>query len=101
MKMFLIVVIGAILVFAMIDFVGNIKTWLARDMKDVGDYYLSYLPYYGVPDFSGGLVYRGPCVCGQHGSPSRNERDAKFRAESSQDALAYFPHRHPGLCRVL
>lgn len=45
MKMFLIVVIGAILVFAMIDFVGNIKTWLARDMKDVGDYYLSYLPY--------------------------------------------------------
>ena len=44
-KMFLIVVIGAILVFALIDFVGNIKTWLARDMKDVGDYYLSYLPY--------------------------------------------------------
>ncbi|MBO7060592.1 LptF/LptG family permease [Fibrobacter sp.] len=44
-KMFLIVVVGAILVFALIDFVGNIKTWLARDMKDVGDYYLSYLPY--------------------------------------------------------
>lgn len=44
-KMFLIVVIGALLVFALIDFVGNIKTWLARDMKDVGDYYLSYLPY--------------------------------------------------------
>lgn len=45
LKMFLIVVIGALLVFALIDFVGNIKTWLARDMKDVGDYYLSYLPY--------------------------------------------------------
>ncbi|MCQ2062484.1 MAG: LptF/LptG family permease [Fibrobacter sp.] len=45
LKMFLIVIIGAILVFVMIDFVGNIKTWLARDMKDVGDYYLCYLPY--------------------------------------------------------
>ena len=45
LKMFLIVTIGAILVFAVIDFVGNIKTWLARDMKYVGDYYFSYLPY--------------------------------------------------------
>lgn len=45
LKMFLIVMCGAILVFVVIDFVGNIKTWLARDMKDVGDYYLSYLPY--------------------------------------------------------
>ena len=43
--MFLIVVCGAILIFVVIDFVGNIKTWLARDMKLVGDYYLSYLPY--------------------------------------------------------
>lgn len=45
LKMFLIVIVGAILVFVVIDFVGNIKTWLARDMKDVGDYYFSYLPY--------------------------------------------------------
>ena len=45
LKMFLIVVCGAILIFVVIDFVGNIKTWLARDMKLVGDYYLSYLPY--------------------------------------------------------
>jgi lipopolysaccharide export system permease protein len=44
-KMFLIVVLGAILVFVVIDFVGNIKTWLARDMKDVGEYYFCYLPY--------------------------------------------------------
>ncbi len=45
LKMFLIVVCGAILIFVVIDFVGNIKTWLARDMKSVSDYYLSYLPY--------------------------------------------------------
>ena len=45
LKMFLIVTIGAILMFAVIDFVGNIKTWLARDMKDVGEYYFCYLPY--------------------------------------------------------
>ena len=45
LKMFLIVVCGAVLIFVVIDFVGNIKTWLARDMKAVSDYYLSYLPY--------------------------------------------------------
>lgn len=45
LKMFLIVLMGAVLMFAVIDFVGNIKTWLARDMKDAGDYYLSYIPY--------------------------------------------------------
>ena len=45
LKMFLIVLLGAILMFAVIDFVGNIKTWLARDTKDAIDYYVSYLPY--------------------------------------------------------
>ena len=45
LKMFLIVVCGAVLIFIVIDFVGNIKTWLSRDMKLAGDYYLSYLPY--------------------------------------------------------
>ncbi|WP_407455803.1 LptF/LptG family permease [Fibrobacter sp.] len=45
LKMFLIVLLGAILMFAVIDFVGNIKTWLARDTKDAVDYYVSYLPY--------------------------------------------------------
>lgn len=45
LKMFLIVLMGAVLMFAVIDFVGNIKTWLARDLKDAGDYYLSYIPY--------------------------------------------------------
>ena len=43
--MFLIVTIGAIFMFAVIDFVGNIKTWLARDTKDAIDYYVSYIPY--------------------------------------------------------
>ena len=44
-KMFLIVTIGAIFMFAVIDFVGNIKTWLSRDTKDALDYYFCYLPY--------------------------------------------------------
>ncbi len=43
--MFLIVLMGAVLMFAVIDFVGNIKTWLSRDMKEAVDYYLSYIPY--------------------------------------------------------
>ena len=45
LKMFLIVVVGAIFMFVVIDFVGNIKTWLARDVQSVYDYYISYLPY--------------------------------------------------------
>ena len=45
LKMFLLVLLGAILMFAVIDFVGNIKTWLARDSKDAIDYYVSYIPY--------------------------------------------------------
>ena len=39
------VVCGAVLMFAVIDFVGNIRTWLSRDMKDALDYYMCYLPY--------------------------------------------------------
>ena len=45
LKMFLIVVVGAIFMFVVIDFVGNIKTWLTRDVQAVYDYYISYLPY--------------------------------------------------------
>jgi lipopolysaccharide export system permease protein len=45
LKMFLIVVVGAIFMFVVIDFVGNIKTWLARDVQAAYDYYFSYLPY--------------------------------------------------------
>jgi lipopolysaccharide export system permease protein len=39
------VVVGAIFMFVVIDFVGNIKTWLARDVHAAYDYYISYLPY--------------------------------------------------------
>ncbi|WP_298768344.1 LptF/LptG family permease [uncultured Fibrobacter sp.] len=44
-KMFLIVLIGAIFMFVVIDFVGNIRTWLSRETKDAVDYYVCYLPY--------------------------------------------------------
>lgn len=44
-KMFLIVLVGAIFMFVVIDFVGNIRTWLSRETKDAVDYYVSYLPY--------------------------------------------------------
>ncbi|MEE1068660.1 MAG: LptF/LptG family permease, partial [Fibrobacteraceae bacterium] len=43
--MFLLIFIGAIVMFVVIDFVGNIRTWLSRGMEDVVDYYASYLPY--------------------------------------------------------
>lgn len=43
--MFLLVLLGAVFMFIVIDFVGNIRTWLARDLSDVREYYLAYLPY--------------------------------------------------------
>lgn len=43
--MFLIVLLGAVLMFVVIDFVGNIKTWSTRETKDAVDYYVCYLPY--------------------------------------------------------
>lgn len=45
LKMFLIVLVGAILMFVVIDFVGNIKVWATRETKDAVDYYVCYLPY--------------------------------------------------------
>lgn len=44
-KMFLLVLLGAVFMFIVIDFVGNIKTWLARDIGDARDYYIAYMPY--------------------------------------------------------
>ncbi|MCK9183608.1 MAG: LptF/LptG family permease, partial [Fibrobacteraceae bacterium] len=44
-KMFLLVLLGAIFMFIVIDFVGNIRVWLARDLKDAEDYYIAYFPY--------------------------------------------------------
>lgn len=43
--MFLLVLLGAVFMFIVIDFVGNIRTWLARDLSDAREYYLAYLPY--------------------------------------------------------
>lgn len=45
LKMFLLVLLGAVFMFIVIDFVGNIRTWLARDLLDVKAYYIAYLPY--------------------------------------------------------
>ena len=45
LKMFLLVLLGAVFMFIVIDFVGNIRTWLARDVIDARGYYLAYLPY--------------------------------------------------------
>lgn len=45
LKMFLLVLLGAVFMFIVIDFVGNIRTWLARDLLDAKAYYLAYLPY--------------------------------------------------------
>ena len=44
-KMFLLVLLGAVFMFVVIDFVGNIKTWLARDLADARAYYIAYMPY--------------------------------------------------------
>ncbi len=45
LKMFLLVLLGAVFMFIVIDFVGNIRTWLARDPLDARAYYIAYLPY--------------------------------------------------------
>lgn len=45
LKMFLLVLLGAVFMFIVIDFVGNIRTWLARDLLDAKAYYIAYLPY--------------------------------------------------------
>lgn len=45
LKMFLLVLLGVVFMFIVIDFVGNIRTWLARDLLDAKAYYIAYLPY--------------------------------------------------------
>lgn len=44
-KMFCLIFIGAAVMFIVIDFVGNIKSWFSQGMKNVAEYYLNYLPY--------------------------------------------------------
>jgi lipopolysaccharide export system permease protein len=45
LKSFALIMVGSVLVFIIIDFVGNIKMWLLRGMEQSGEYYLNYLPY--------------------------------------------------------
>ncbi|MDR2732412.1 MAG: LptF/LptG family permease [Fibromonadaceae bacterium] len=45
LKSFTLILVGSVLVFIVIDFVGNIKMWLLRGMEQTGEYYLNYLPY--------------------------------------------------------
>lgn len=45
LRSLLLVLIGTIIVFVIIDFVGNIRMWLARGLDETGEYYLNYLPY--------------------------------------------------------
>ena len=45
LKSFTLITVGSILVFIIIDFVGNIKMWLLRGVEQAGEYYLNYLPY--------------------------------------------------------
>jgi lipopolysaccharide export system permease protein len=44
-RSWLLVVLGAVVIFVVIDFVGNIRTWLNRGMADTAEYYLNYLPH--------------------------------------------------------
>jgi lipopolysaccharide export system permease protein len=45
LRLFALIMVGSVLVFMIIDFVSNIKMWLARGMDQTGEYYLNYLPY--------------------------------------------------------
>lgn len=45
LKMFLLVLLSAVIMFIVIDFVGNIRMWLSRGLNDLSAYYLAYLPY--------------------------------------------------------
>lgn len=44
-KMLVLLLVSLIIIFVVIDFMGNIRHWLSREMKDVLDYYWNYLPY--------------------------------------------------------
>jgi lipopolysaccharide export system permease protein len=44
-KTFLLMQLSWVFVFIVIDFVGNIRTWLVRPLMDAAEYYLNYLPH--------------------------------------------------------
>ena len=45
LQMLILCVASIVVIFVVIDFVGNSKTWLARSPKEVMGYYLDYLPH--------------------------------------------------------
>jgi len=45
LKLFALIMVGSTVVFIIIDFVSNLKMWLAKGMDQTGEYYLNYLPY--------------------------------------------------------
>jgi lipopolysaccharide export system permease protein len=45
LRSFALITLGSVVVFIIIDFVGNIKMWLAKGMEQTGEYYLNYFPY--------------------------------------------------------
>ncbi|MDR3001757.1 MAG: LptF/LptG family permease [Fibromonadaceae bacterium] len=45
LKSFTLISVGSVVVFVIIDFVGNIRMWLSKGMDQVAEYYLNYLPY--------------------------------------------------------
>jgi lipopolysaccharide export system permease protein len=45
LKAFTLIMVGSVVFFIIIDFVGNIKMWLSRGVEQVGEYYLNYMPY--------------------------------------------------------
>ncbi|HSQ41804.1 MAG TPA: LptF/LptG family permease [Fibrobacteraceae bacterium] len=44
-KSLLLIAVGCVVLFVVIDFVGNIRMWLSRGVADAGPYYLNYLPH--------------------------------------------------------
>jgi len=45
LRSFALITLGSVVVFIIIDFVGNIKMWLLKGMDQTWEYYLNYLPY--------------------------------------------------------
>lgn len=44
LRLFFLVILATLLVYVLLDFVGNIRLWLLRDPKEVIQYYLNYAP---------------------------------------------------------
>jgi lipopolysaccharide export system permease protein len=44
-KTLLLLMFSLIIIFVVIDFMGNIRQWLTRETKEAVDYYWNYLPY--------------------------------------------------------